>query len=194
MMKQVVVILFALVALQLFQPSPADAGILLRSSRLTSRAGTRLPRIRVGAVRPSTAAAARIRPVGRSRDYGTAETMQNLIDQQKKYQRKLAKWHKKKARAEARLKRKKERQERLEERRRAKKLKKLRKAQQRQQRLEAKKAEQSGQSVEQSGGEQSKAEKPNRFGKARDIESGKRTARASFWSRFWQALIGGGKS
>lgn len=191
-MKKQFLWLAILIGLTLGVPSSSSAGILIKSSKLRSSVRTSVPRIRLGtSIKKSTAAASRLNPIRSGKTYGTPDSLKFISKAQKKYQKKLAKWHKKKLKAEKKLAKKiakrKKKEAKLRKKRRAELKKQQEKLRKKREKEQAKVKDQRNQRAENEGGATSNNGSSESFGKNRASSSAKPR---SFWSKFWTALVG----
>lgn len=176
-----------------FLEDTADAGVLLRSQRVSSRVRVRPARIRLGRARSSTALYSRLNPI-RSEGYNEPSVEYKRLIRERKYQQKLYQWRLKQAklqqREQIRAKRKLDQQ-------RKKAAKAAKKRQQTLARLQREGGGSESDAVESSLEEGAK--KPGqdkleigateRATKGQKIEGDKTRKKAPFWTRFWRALF-----
>lgn len=172
----------------------AEAGVLLRSQRVTARVTYRPPRVKLPSGRKSTIVQRRLNPIGgRGGTIGGYESQISLAKANYKYKKKLYKWERKRQRAREKYLRKKKRAE-------EKRLRKLRKEEESRRRaLEKKKRKLAkAQELEKTSegtvrvSERSSEERGSLLdddGKKKDKKKHDGTM-PSFWSRLMKALVG----
>lgn len=158
----------------------AEAGVLLRSGQVRSRVRTRTPRMRLGYSPASTwvSVSRKINPIN-SRTLTSEKALSRYTRKRERYIRELQRYERRKKRENKRLEKRRERERARQLRKEQREYARRALAEQNRKKDPSKHRESEGEYVETQNGDTS----------AVRIE-GRKKAKPSFWSRFWQKLIG----